>query len=146
MAGCRCMFTDCIGPPMCATKQGRLVKVWGLLRKAHLCTHVLLEDASTKSGSAHVQQGRYQNMFRLHAKRWPGECNKRRLPYRGQVVWKHEKCLRSDRSLEILRSNHLHPIMDYPLNNQDVNFTKGVWGHFHKIFDASVPCSGRQCH
>ena len=39
------MFTDCIGPSLYAAKQGRPVKVWGLLYKGHLCLLVLPEDA-----------------------------------------------------------------------------------------------------
>ena len=80
------MFADCIGPSLYAAKQGRPVKVWGLLYKGHLCIHVLPEDASTKSGSAHTNQARYQKMIRMHAKWWLRECNKGRLPHRAQLV------------------------------------------------------------
>ena len=66
------MFADCIGPSLYAAKQGRPVKVWSLLYKGHLCIHVLPEDASTKSGSAHINQASYQKMIRMHAKRWLG--------------------------------------------------------------------------
>ena len=133
------MFTDCIGPSLYAAKQGRPVKVWGLLYKGHLCIHVLPEDASTKSGSAHMNQGRYQKMVRLHAKRWLRECNKGRLPHRVPLVQDHEKCLWATRSLEVLRSNHLHPIMDYPPSSQDLNVIEGVWAHLRKKLHASAP-------
>ena len=140
------MFTECIGPSLYAAKQGRPVKVWGLLYKAHLCTHVLLGDASTKRRSAHVKQIRFQKMFRLHAKRWPRECNKGRSPHRGQAASEYDRCLWADRSLEVFRSNHLHTIMGHTLNNQDVNAPKDVRGHFRKKLNACVPCSGHQCH
>ena len=103
--------TDCIGPSLYAARQGRPVKVWGLLYKGHLCIHVLPEDVSTKNGSAHINQGRYQKMIRLHAKRWLRVFNEGRLPHRAQLVHDHGKCLWASCSLEVCRSNHFHPIM-----------------------------------
>ena len=86
-----------------------------------------------------MNQGRFQAMIRRHAKRWLRECNKGRLPHRVQLVMDHEKCLWADRSLEILRRNHLHPILDHPPSSQDLHVIEGVWAHLRKKLHASAP-------
>ena len=38
------IFTDCVGPSLYAAKQGRPVKVWGLLLNGHICSTILCPD------------------------------------------------------------------------------------------------------
>ena len=131
--------TDCIGTSVYAAKQGRLVKVWGLLYKGHLSIHVLPEDVLTRSGSAHMNQGRHQKKIRLHAKRWLRECNEGRLPLRAQLVQDDGRCLWASCSLEVSRSNHIHSTTDYPPSNHDTNVIEGVWAHMRTKLHASAP-------
>ena len=57
-----------------------------------LCIQVLPEIASTKRGTARMNQGRFQAMIRRSAKRWLRECNKGRLPHRVELAMDQEKC------------------------------------------------------
>ena len=100
-------------------------------RSLERARHTLLTTRSLDCSISHS--------IRLHAKRWLRECSKGRLPHNVQLIQDHEKCLWAEQSLEALRRNHLHPIMDYPPSSQDLNVIEGVWARLREQLHASTP-------
>ena len=138
------LFTENVGPSLYAAKQGKPVKVWGLLCNGHLCIDILPEDASTKSGTAHMNQDRYQTMVTKLGKKWLRACHAGKLPHKVSLIQDHEKCLWAAPSVACLEANHLYPLDTAP-TSPDLNVIEGIWALLRKdlITDAPVGIESR---
>ena len=56
------IFTGCVGPSLYAAKQGRPVKVWGILLNGHICIHILPTNEKG-DGTAHMNGPWYRAMI-----------------------------------------------------------------------------------
>jgi transposase len=133
------LFTDNVGPSLYAAKQGKPVKVWGMLCRGRLCIEVLPEDPNTKSGTAHMNGARYQRLISRVGKKWLRQCHKGRLPHSVSLVQDHERCLWADKSIECLSKNHFRVLEDYPPSSPDLNVIEGVWAHLRKELNERAP-------
>ena len=133
------LFTDCVGPSLYAAKQGKPVKVWGFLCRGHLCIEVLPEDPSTKSGTAHMNAGRYQAMINKYGKKWLRECHDGTLPRSTTLIQDHERCLWTKDSVACLAANNLHVLQNYPVNSPDLNPIECVWAHLRTELHRGAP-------
>lgn len=133
------LFTDCVGPSLYAAKQGKPIKVWGFLCMGHLCIEVLPEDSSTKSGTAHMNAWRYQEMIDKYGKKWLRECHGGTLPRSTTLIQDHERCLWTKDSIACLAANNLHVLDNYPVNSPDLNPIECVWAHLRRVLDSGAP-------
>ena len=133
------LFADNIDPSLYAAKQGLPVKVWGLLCNGHLCVHILPEDPSTKSGTAHMNGERFQDMISQYGQKWLRACWSGRLLHKVALVQDHEKCLWAEESLACLAVSHLEPLGNYPVCSPDLNVIECVWALLRQRLEMDAP-------
>ena len=133
------LFTDNVGPSLYAAKQGKPVKVWGLLCQGRLCIEVLPEDTATRSGTAHMNCARYQSLISRVGKKWLRLCHGGTLPHSVSLIQDHERCLRAKESTKCLSENHFNALEDFPPSSPDLNVTEGAWAHLRTELNEGAP-------
>ena len=134
------IFIDCVGPSLYAAKQGRPVKVWGLLLNGHICIHIL-PTAEKGVGTAHMNGPRYREMITKFGRKWISECFPNQVPKHVRLVQDHERCLWQDASLACLKNHGFDVLENYPVNSPDLNAIETVWNMIRQELFASSPTS-----
>ena len=131
------LFTDNVGPSLYAAKQGKPVKVWGLLANGHLCIFVLPVDEKGKT--YHMNGTNFRDMMSDHALDWKRRCWPSRAPRVVNLIQDHERCLWQKDSISLLKELNMPPVTRYPPNSPDLNPIEQCWSLLRTYLDERAP-------